>query len=63
MAMERLITVSYLAKIAGVKEKTVWRNVAELRAILGEEPLEGASLDERVIDTVRARSARSVAKG
>jgi len=36
MESEPFITVSYLAKIAGVKEETVRRNVAELRAMIGE---------------------------
>jgi hypothetical protein len=38
MERKRFITVSYLAKIAGMKEETVRRNVKELRAILEREP-------------------------
>jgi len=40
MEEERIVTVSYLAKIAGVKEETVWRDVKELRAIIEQGPLE-----------------------
>jgi hypothetical protein len=39
MRVERRITVDYLAKIAGVKKDTVWRDVRELLSIIEEEPL------------------------
>jgi hypothetical protein len=34
MEAKDFVTVYYLAKLAGVKEETIWRNVAELRAII-----------------------------
>jgi hypothetical protein len=43
MERDQTVTVPYLAKIAGVTEETLWRNVRELLAVVEEEPLEGAS--------------------
>jgi hypothetical protein len=40
MAESRHVTVAYLAEIAGVKEETVWRDVAELLAMIREGTLE-----------------------
>jgi len=39
MKVDRRITVDYLAKIAGVKKDTVWRDVRELLSIVEQEPL------------------------
>lgn len=41
MKINRFITVSYLAKITGVEEETIWRNVKELLTIIEEEPFRG----------------------
>jgi len=40
MAESYHVTVAYLAEIAGVKEETVWRDVAELLAMIREGTLE-----------------------
>lgn len=37
---EKGITVPYLAKIAGVSEQMVWRDVRLLVAVLEDEPME-----------------------
>ena len=43
MEREHYMIVSFLAKIAGVKEETIWRNVSELRAMIGDETPERVS--------------------
>jgi DeoR/GlpR family transcriptional regulator of sugar metabolism len=43
MERERNVTISYLAKLAGVRGETIRRDVKELRSIIELESLEGAS--------------------